>query len=107
MYTYQITNVPLSSDPTQSVVTATLADDSGAPEIVRNYSLPVADNPQPSDFANLIQTDVDALNAAQEAQTNLASIFTVQSVVPIDTNVLQTFSEGTDEVDADSTDESD
>lgn len=28
MYTYQITNVPLSTDPTQSVVTATLTDSS-------------------------------------------------------------------------------
>jgi len=88
MYTSQITAIPLSDDPTQSVVTATLSDDSGQPDIIRNYSLPVASNPAPADFQTLIQADVDALNTAQTAQTSLAQSFTSQTTVPTDNDAV-------------------
>lgn len=88
-YTFSITAIPLSSDPTQSTVTATLTDDAGGPDIIRNYSLPVVDNPAPADFQTLIQADVDALNGAQTAQTTLAEAFTSQSAVAVDTEAIR------------------
>ena len=88
-YTSQITAIPLSDDPTQSVVTATLTDDSGQPEIIRNYSIPVSSKPVPADFQKLIQADVDDLNTAQTAQSTLATAFTGQTVVPVDNTTIE------------------
>ena len=88
-YSYTITAVPASTDPTQAIIQATLTDDSGAPDITRNYSLPVSDNPQAADFGELVQADVDSLNAAQTAQANLATAITSQTVVPVDNTAVQ------------------
>lgn len=87
-YSYQITATPLSNDPTQSIVQATLSDSARAPDIIRNYSLPSNPTPKPSDFANLIQADVDALNTAQTAQSALAQTFTSQTTVPVDNDAV-------------------
>jgi hypothetical protein len=76
MYTAQITGFPVSQDPTQSIVEATLTDDSGALQIVRNYSLPTANDPTPADFETLITADVTATTqasfAAQFTNANLS-----------------------------------
>jgi hypothetical protein len=76
MYTAQITGFPVSQDPTQSIVEATLTDDSGALQIVRNYSLPTANDPTPADFETLITADVTALNSAATTQASFAAQFT-------------------------------
>lgn len=89
MYTFTITAIPTNTDPTQSVVTATLSDNAGAAEIIRNYSLPTSSNPKPSGFQTLIEADIDELNAAQSAREALATTLISQTAVPVDNEAIE------------------
>jgi len=91
MYSAVITSFPQGDDPTVQFVQATLTDDVSGNTIIRNYSLPTADNPQPTDYQNLIQADLDTLNQIESQASTLAQQFLQADLaIPLSDDLQQT-----------------